>query len=473
MCRPVRPRKARLFPNPLRSLSRAALGAAVAFAWQAVPALATPAPVWSQFQGGPGHPGTLADGPAPPYRQAWSFHPPKGALSGAVIAGDVAIAVGEDAVYGLDLATGERKWLLVRYGGPLSMPAVGLAGDRQVLVYADEAGSGASLVGVDLSSTQEIWRVPLGATSRSGVTIDGDTALVADEDGNVYAVKLDAGTLAWTSKTEGAVDAAVAVSDGKVFVVVRDTAGQRMKLLALDEASGKQVWEYSPRAAGSTASAPAAADGVAVIGSADRFIRSIDPDGRERWGSLSNSLFSPVSSPALAGGYVYIADASGGLYRVDASTGERVWDYQLNDLIVRSSPVVAGSAALIGLNDGRLVAVDVDSGDLVWQSPAKPGSIGAIALSPQVVVAVRGGSEGGLVAFVHDDAGKLVDIPTPTKVDAGRLFGNYVLALVIVTAALFVPFRLLASRFGGTAVPASGGDEDADESTEDEDGDEA
>jgi hypothetical protein len=27
---------------------------------------------WPQFQGGPGHPGALADGPAPPYRVRWT-----------------------------------------------------------------------------------------------------------------------------------------------------------------------------------------------------------------------------------------------------------------------------------------------------------------------------------------------------------------------------------------------------------------
>ncbi len=222
------------------------------------------------------------------------------------------------------------------------------------------------------------------------------------------------------------------------------------------------------KSAGATASAPAASNGGAFLGSADRVVRSIGPNGQERWGSLTNSLISPVSGPALAGGDIYIVDASGGLYRIDVSTGARVWDYQLNDLIVRSSPVIAGSAALVGLNDGRMVAVDVESGDLIWQSPADPGLIGPIALSPQGVVAVKGGSQGGLVAFVHDDAGTLVDIPSPTKVDAGRLFGNYAIALLVMSLILLASFRLLAGRFPGPAIPQPGagsadGDEDRDD----------
>ncbi len=221
--------------------------------------------------------------------------------------------------------------------------------------------------------------------------------------------------------------------------------------------------------AGAGTSAPAASDGGAFIGSADRVVHSIGPNGLERWGSLTNSLFSPVSGPALAGGDIYIADASGGLYRIDVSTGARVWDYQLNDLIVRSSPVIAGSAVLVGLNDGRMVAVDIESGNLIWQSPADPGLIGPIALSPQAAVAVKGGSQGGLVAFVHDDAGTLVDIPSPTKVDAGRLFGNYAIALLVMSLILLAPFRLLAGRFPGPAIPQPGaGGADGDEDPDDE-----
>lgn len=433
--------------------------------------------MWGQFQGGPEHPGTIVGAPAPPYKEAWRFHPPDAKASGAVIVGDVAITVGSHAVYGLDLATGMIRWQLFRNGGPIAMPAVGVAGGTSVLVFPDETlGAQASLVGVDLSSMREIWRTPLEAASRSAVAVDGNMAVASDEDGNVYGVKIDSGVVAWTAKLGGTIDAAAAVSDGKVFVVIRDASGQQVvRLVALDESDGKQLWDFTPRIAGATASGPAASGGAAVIGSADRNVRSVGPDGQERWVSLALSLFSPVSAPALTGGDVYIADASGGLYRIDASTGARIWDYQLNELVVRSSPVVAGNVALIGLNDGRLVAVDVGSSDLVWQSAADAGLIGAIALSPQAIVAVKGGSQGGLVEFVHDDAGTLVNIPSPTKVDAGKLFGNYAVALIGATLILFASFRLLSARFAPVAIARQGAadeiqvDDQTDDGDEDED----
>ncbi|HEX7464026.1 MAG TPA: hypothetical protein VF382_03915, partial [Actinomycetota bacterium] len=140
---------ARLFRNPLRSLCHAALAASLLLGLAAAPALGgEPAtPEWSQAQGGSGHPGLLEEGPAPPYRMAWTFHATEGGLSGAIVTGGVAISVGTHAVYGIDLRTGKEIWRLVRNGGPLSVPAVGVSGRRQIMVFVDEAPvSGTSLV---------------------------------------------------------------------------------------------------------------------------------------------------------------------------------------------------------------------------------------------------------------------------------------------------------------------------------------
>lgn len=431
---------------------------------------------WPQFQGASGHPGALEGAPEPPYRQAWRFSPPQGALSGATIVGDVAISVGEKAVYGIDLATGQERWSILREGGPLSMPAVGTVGGASVLTYLEKTTSDEMrLVGVDLPSKKERWHTALKTTARSGVTIDDGTAFVGDQDGNVSAVDLDTGGLRWTASSIGRIEGPVAVADGKVYVVSRDSSSQQVELDAFDESSGDKAWTFTPKLGGATATIPAAEDGLAVIASADRLVYGVAAnDGVERWSSLGLTLFSPVSGAALQPDAAYVADVSGGIYRVDPSNGERVWDHQLNELIVRSSPVLTGSDVLIGLNDGRLVALDAASGNLVWESTSSAGLIGTISLSPTTIVAVKGGSKAGLVGFVHDPSGHLVDVPSPTKVDLGRLTGNFAAAFAVCTLALYAPFRLLRRRFG-SAVPDAGAldasDEDLDEGSGVEDDD--
>lgn len=472
---------------PPRTFFRAALAALALVGAAAWPSLAQGESDWPQFQGGAAHTGVRADGPAPPYRELWRFHPPKGALSGAVLAGDVAVAVGTEAVYGLDLRDGSLSWQVARDGGPLSMPAVGTVGERQVVVYLDgprvfsgQAGasptaspspspspsssepaedSGSELVAVDLGDRSELWRVPLAET-HSGVTIDGDHAFVGGWNGKVYAVDLASGTIEWTADAIGRVEAPVAVSDGRVYVVARDPDTQKVQLLALDEASGEEAWEYSPQAGAAAGSAPTTSGGTVVVGTGDRYVRGFSAeDGTVLWSTLALTFFSPASAPSIQSGSLFIADVSGGVYRLDPSDGARIWDHQLNDLLVRSSPVVSGGHVLVGTNEGRLSAIDIESGNLVWQSASSPGLIGAIALSPETLVAVKGGGKAGLVAFAHDPTGVLVDVPSPTVLDLSGLLGAFAVAFVVCAVVLYVPSRLLRNRLG----PAFAEDEDEDE----------
>ncbi|HEX9123350.1 MAG TPA: PQQ-binding-like beta-propeller repeat protein [Actinomycetota bacterium] len=409
----------------------------------------------------------MASGPLPPYRQAWTFRPSEGTVSGPVVQGGTVVTVGTTAVYGVDLATGRQVWKLDRTGGPLAMPAVASVGGRTVLLFTDGTkDAGVGLVAVSLKDRTELWRTALKAPSRSGIAVDGATAFVADDDGNVYAVSVSDGSITWTAKTLGDVLAPPAVAGGRVFVAGRDTVNQRAQLLALDEASGRKDWEFTPSVAGSTGSAASVADGTVVAGAADRSIHAFSAeDGTERWSRLALSLFSPVTAPAVTSDGVYAVDVSGGLYRLDPATGARVWDYQFNQLVVRSAPVVSRGTVLVGLNDGRLVAVDTTSGNLVWQSDPSPGLIGPIALTPNLVVASKGGNDAGLVAYVHDPSATLLDVPSPTRLDAGRLFGNYAIAFVIVLALLLVPIRLASNRIGPPAWEAWEG-LDADEEGE-------
>jgi outer membrane protein assembly factor BamB len=506
----------RLRPDSVSRSCRAALAALVLTGIAASPAWAHGGEIdWPQFQGGAAHPGVLSEGPPPPYRQLWRFTPGS-AVSGAVITGELAITVGTTAVYALDLATGDVVWQVPRDGGRPSIPAIGVIGDRQVLVYLEgpagaengdasatpsasatgtpssstapsasaspvtsasaspseqspSDGGTSDLVAIDLEDRSELWRVPLQGESHSGVTVDGDRAFVADGKGYVYAFALDTGAAAWPSPAQGIgrIESPVAVADGMVYAASRDPDGQKSQVLALNEESGERVWEFSPQVGAAAVSGLSVADGMVVVGAADRYVRALDAgSGDVKWQSLALTLFSPASAPSFQPGNVFIGDASGGLYRIDPADGSRDWGYQLNDLIVRSSPVVVGQDVLVGLNDGRLVAIDVESGDLVWQSSKEPGLIGAVALSHDTVVAVKGGSDAGLVAFEHDPEGALVRIPSPTVVDPAELFGRFALAMVVTGLVIYVPFRLIRSRIG----PAFANEEERVEGAEDEDG---
>ena len=390
-------------------------------------------------------------GPEPPYRQAWRFVPKDDAVSAPVFATDAVIAVGKKAVYAIDPSSGEPLWTIGRAGGAVSAPA--LVGSAGPLLYVDQpAGEGRpALVAVDPSTRKERWRASLQATSRSGIAVAGTMAYLGDEDGHVYAVRVSDGTIAWTASVPGGVASAPTVSGQTVVVGVRDADAQRPRLVALDAATGDRRWTYAPPSSGGAPSSTTIGGDLVYAGFPDRAVRALTIDGgRVDWSSLSLSLFSPVAGPALeaagASSAVYASDVAGGVYRFDGASGERSWDHQLNALVVRGSPVLVGDRLLLGLGDGRLVALEAASGDLVWQSVASPGLIGAIAVSGDLVVAVKGGARAGLIAWTHDPSGHLVDVVTPTRVDPAGLVGRFAAALVIVLIVLAVPFRALRPR---------------------------
>jgi outer membrane protein assembly factor BamB len=478
--------------------------------WPVWPVVATAqeTPTWSQFQGGPGHPGVLVDGPQPPYRVRWTLPAPAGeALSGAVLAGDLAVSVGAEAVYGIDVASGTVEWQVARDGGPLSVPAIGAGPGGRILVYLEgppddaggttdgspspsasgtpggstpgtsatpaptgpvEQGGGSTLVAISLADQSEVWRTPLGEISHTGVTIDGTNAFVGDRAGTVYAVSLETGAISWSEEMDGRVDSAVAVSDGRVVAVARNTDTAQVVVAAFDEATGERSWPALAIQANSTAGTAASAGGGSLfIGSADRRVRALDAaDGTERWATLVLSLFSPATALAFDDRSVFAADIAGGLYRLDAADGGRAWSYQLNEVALRSSPVVSGDSVLLGLGDGRLVAIDVASGHLVWESDASPGLVGTIALASDAVIAVKGGRDAGLIAFEHDPEGTLIDDPSPTQLDARVTLTRWALAAVIVFAVAFVPGLWARRRFGVAAQGEAGNDPDPDAETE-------
>jgi outer membrane protein assembly factor BamB len=459
---------------------------------------------WPQFQGGPGHEGFRDDGPAPPYRVRWSVADPSGdRLSAAIVVGEEAITLGPEAVYGVNLGDGAIAWDIPRAGGPLSVPAVGTAGGQDVLVYLEGPASSpgaepsptpttdattapatgatattspgttddddeavSELVGVTLSDRTERWRVRLGAIARSGVTIDGDTVYVGDQDGTLAAYALDDGTSRWSNTVNGRIDSPVAAADGAVFVVARDTDESRVTLVSFDAATGERSWPFEVPATSTAGSAASVADGRVILGSADRVVRAVSADeGTEEWTSLVLTLFPPATAPAIGDGSVFAADFGGGLYRLDAADGGRMWSHQLNEVILRGAPVVSGDAVLVGLADGRLVAVDVGSGHLVWQDDLTEGALGAVAIADDALIAVTGGPDAGLVALEHDPEGALVDVPSPTEFDPGTTFARYAAAAAVVFVVSFVPGIYARRRFG-TGIPVDDGvvepDEDAD-----------
>jgi outer membrane protein assembly factor BamB len=442
----------------------------------------TPGGGWTQVQGGPTHAGVADAGPDAPYREAWRLEQALSGpaaqygLSSPIAVGDVAVTVAPRAVVAVDLSDGSPAWTVGRAFGPSVAPAAAAAGDRTLVLYTEGFGSGpptsspspspagatggdaegpdedeeSFLVAIDAQTQDPAWDapVPLEAVSRTGVTIEGDTALVGDRSGTVYAVDVATGELRWSEPAGGPISVPVTVADGTVVAMVEGDSSTRATIVALDLATGERRWAHEVAGAAVFGSGTSVTQGRIVAGFSDQTIRSFDLDtGDERWSSRVNAL-AFVSTPVQVGDAVVAVDSAGQVFRFDAADGERAWDFALNQLVVRSSAVVIGDRVLVATTDGDLVAIDLASGLLVWRRGASGAVLRGLTPADDRVVAVVGGRHAGLVAFEHDPDGALVSEVSPTEADPGALALAYVAAAVPLGVVLLLGGRWLRRRLG-------------------------
>ncbi|HYG71964.1 MAG TPA: hypothetical protein VEC15_06710, partial [Actinomycetota bacterium] len=79
-----------------------------------------------------------------------------------------------------------------------------------------------------------------------------------------------------------------------------------------------------------------------------------------------------------------------------------------------------------------------------------------------VVVAVSGGRDAGLVAFESDPEGGLVDVASPTQLDTGVTLPRIAIGAAIALAMILIPGVLYRRRFGPVSLEEGSGDEVAD-----------
>jgi outer membrane protein assembly factor BamB len=440
---------------------------------------------WGQFQGDAAHTGFVADAVQPPYQPTWHLDVPLGGpngtfgLSEPVVDGSSVIAVAPESIVAADLATGRELWDVERDYGPSVSPAVAATPRRRILIYtegfgddppestatpstaappssgstsgSDERPLDSHISAIDLDTQEPVWDTPvqLDAVSRTGVTVDGDTAYVGDNTGTVYAIDVATGAVRWTADAGGFLTTALAVSDGAVVATVQGDRTSRSHLIAFAVSDGSESWDEEISGEAVFASAPVIVDGTIVAGFSDRTVRAFAlSDGSDSWSTRLNRPMFFTGAPAFTPDAVVVADAFGQVYRLDPVTGERLWDFAVNEPVTRSPVVVAGGTVLVATSAGRLSAIDLESGLLVWQSEFEGGLLRSLVLSSETVVGVRGGIDPGLVGFTHDPNGTLISLVSPTELDLPKLLGNFLAAAVPLALLLLLAGRWLTKRMG-------------------------
>jgi len=175
--------------------------------------------------------------------------------------------------------------------------------------------------------------------------------------GSIYCCNYYTGQKIWEYDTNGAINSAPAVSDGKVYFGTPNS-----KIYCLNANTGDKIWEYET--GGGVGSSPAVYNGMLYIGSGDYNIYCLNANNGEKiWNYTTGGHIG--SSPAISDGKVYIGSWDNNLYCLNADTGEKIWSYTTGREVYPSPTIVNGNL-YIGSGDSKIYCLNADTGEKIW-----------------------------------------------------------------------------------------------------------
>jgi outer membrane protein assembly factor BamB len=391
-----------------------------------------------------------AEGPAPPYRRAWTVRlEGQGPLKGPAVSDEAVVLLGTGSVVALEAASGEVRWEADREEGPAGPPAI--AGD--MVLYSSGQDDDAALVARRMDGGREEWSTPTVAAVPGGITVEGGRAFMATRSGQVLAIDAATGEVAWRFETSGNVGTSPAVADGLVLVSAQGPSSPASTLHAIDSSTGEEEWRFVPQGEASVlGTSPSAGADLVFAGLSDGQVHGLDlHTGAEQWSarpvpSIVGGPFGPLSMPVVPGAST-VGEAAG-LYvagfarvaRLETSTGNERWSYQLPS-VIESSASLSGQYALFGDASGLAAAIDVRSGLLVWKQRLGPGPIGSFAVTPERIFVQTGAEDAVVVALRSNPEGSLLREESPTVLDPFRAVLSFLAAVATVSVLLLLLFR--------------------------------
>jgi outer membrane protein assembly factor BamB len=359
-----------------------------------------------------------------------------------VVADGAVILVEAERVVAVEPGTGEPLWDADRDEGPGGPAAV--AGD--LVIFAEGRGAEAAISAVRLEDGEPAWTTTTRSPVLGGPAVHSEVVFVGTADGRVISLAADEGTRRWEYRVTGRADTSPAVQGDTVYVAAEDLTSGVATVYALDAATGRERWRFSPSGPAIGVTSVSVQEGTAVVGMGDFMIRGLHPsNGAERWRTRARAPFTAWLVP-VAGDALVVGDGAGHLYGVEGGSGKLEWTFRVPGDLVEASPIVAGGAAVVGDGGGQVSAIDLRTGLLVWKRTIGGAPVGAIASDGERLYMAVQGRGGRLVALEHDRRGRLLAEHSPTELFLGRALLNFAVAALVLGAALTVGFRALINR---------------------------
>ncbi|HVY79298.1 MAG TPA: PQQ-binding-like beta-propeller repeat protein [Solirubrobacterales bacterium] len=232
---------------------------------------------------------------------------------------------------------------------------------------------------------RQAWSINTHALIEFPPAVAGGVAYVVNKYGNAKAVRLRDRKVLWERNTDPKdsgkpTDVTAPVfHEGKVFFAYVDG-----NLVAVDAASGKQVW--TRKLPGHLESSPMAVGGRLYLGTDTTNVVAVRAaDGRVLW--QFNSPAAIKASPSFHRGRLFVADYESGMFCLDAKRGKLLWRTNTSrqppfgEGGFYSSPAVAFGRVYAARDDGTVFAFDERTGRVEWSFPTGNFAYGSPAVA--------------------------------------------------------------------------------------------
>jgi outer membrane protein assembly factor BamB len=349
------------------------------------------------------------------------------------------------AIEARDHSTGDLLWTVSR---PLSGSNVTLDGG---VLYVGTFGEG--LWALDAATGQEVWRYlfqeedlsaqpPHNVIDATPLIVDGVLYVNGGPWGGVYAVDAATGDEIWRAEIDAGTGAQLSYADGVLFQPVeRLFDGRRQRgeapglsgMVALDAATGQELWSFDTAEGYVAFATPVVTDGVVLLGAStpdngSGIYFGLDAaTGQELWRIDTLAMWG-TSSAASGSMFFLTRGFPGGAYGVDAHSGEILWEHETGGAIV-AGMLLAGGLLYVQSDDGKLAALDPTTGGEYWSmdtlSTEGAGTPSLIAIHDDMVFASGNASLMAISGDGSDALAETTGFDYPPAPELGEGHENY------------------------------------------------
>ncbi len=327
---------------------------------------------WTALGGDPGHTFLVATGgPTPPLRLSWTYTAPAMTGRGSPIIVDDLVFVGtmQGEVHVVRLKDGEGVGYR-KFGRSVeSSPA--LSGSF-LLIPNSEEGRASTLTGYDVTEGRQLFKLDIGAVESTPLIV-GQRGYVTTLEGELVAVDLPGGAVAWKAKLPGPTHASPSAAAG--LIVCATDAGIA---LAFDLETGKERWRHALD--GPTRATPTVGGGAIYIGTERGTMHALSlVDGTEQWRAALKKPIPAQASLDTTVNRLYVGTSDGRFRALNTTSGDVLWTWTAKGPIVAPAAVV-GDWVYVGSLSKQFVALSATTGVVGWETELK----GRVKTAPAV-----------------------------------------------------------------------------------------